>query len=82
MNERKYCISNNQLVKRVGLKPVPDDEPVFILRAQDRKALAALTAYHAVVDTLEQKASITTSIEDFRVFQYQHPERMKEPDPD
>lgn len=81
MHERKYTINDNrQLVKRENQVPIPNDEPLFILRAQDRKALPALSHYLAILDTLEHKAEVMKSINDFREFQEMNPERMKEPD--
>ncbi len=81
MHERKYKIKDGQLVKRIGEKPIPDDEPLFILRAKDRKALSTLVAYNMILDNLEQKREVTKSINDFRVFQEQNPEKMAEPTP-
>lgn len=81
MHERKYMFKDNKLVKRRGEKPVPDDEPLFIFRAKDRKALAALLAYNIILDNLDQKAEVTKSINDFRRFQERYPERMGEPSP-
>lgn len=81
MHERKYKIMNGQIVKRVGEKPIPDDEPLFIFRAKDRKALAALVAYNLILDSLEQKYEVTKSINDFRAFMEKNPERMGEPTP-
>ena len=81
MHERKYMIENNQLVKREGKKPVPHDEPLFIFRAKDRKALAILVAYGQIVDNLEQKAEVNKSVQDFRAFQEKNPELMGEPTP-
>ena len=60
--------------------PIPDEEPLFIFRAQDRKALPALVAYNVILDNLDQKAEVMKSINDFRKFQEKFPERMKEPD--
>lgn len=81
MHERKYMIKDNRLVKRDNQVPIPEDEPLFIFRAKDRKALAALVAYSMVVDNLEQKEAITKSIEDFRAFQAANPDKMGEPKP-
>jgi len=81
MFEFKYKIKNNQLVKRIGEKPIPDDEPVFVFRAKDRKALGALMSYNAVLDTLEQKEAVTKAINAFREFQENNPEKMAEPTP-
>lgn len=81
MHERKYKIQDGKLVKRIGEKPVPDDEPLFILRAKDRKALPALVAYNMILDNLDQKAEVNKTINDFRRFQEQNPEKMGEPSP-
>ncbi len=54
---------------------------MFIFRAKDRKALAALVAYNGILDNLDQKAEVTKSINDFRRFQEEHPEKMAEPTP-
>ncbi len=81
MHERKYTIKDNKLVKRIGESPIPDDEPLFIFRAKDRKALAALVAYNMIIDNLEQKEAVMKTIKDFREFQEKHPELMVEPSP-
>jgi len=81
MHERKYKIMDGRLVKRDNEVPISDDEPLFIFRAKDRKALAALVAYNMILDNLEQKAEVTKSINDFRRFQEQYPEKMREPTP-
>ena len=81
MHERKYTIKEDRIVKRSNEVPIPDDEPLFLFRAKDRKALAALVAYNMILDNLDQKESVTKSINDFRRFQEEHPERMAEPTP-
>ena len=79
MHERKYKIKEGRLVKRDSEVPIPEDEPLFILRAKDRKALSAMVAYNMICDNLTHKESVTNSINDFRDFQEKHPERMAEP---
>jgi len=81
MYERKYTIEDNQLVKKDNQVPVPNDEPVFILRAKDRKALPALLAYLMILDRLDQRESVTLCINDFRKFQEENPDKMHEPEP-
>lgn len=81
IHERKYKIKDNQLVKRSNEVPIPPDEPLFIFRAKDRKALPALVAYNMILDNLEQKEAVSKSINDFCVFQAEHPEKMAEPSP-
>ena len=80
MRERKYEIRDGILVKRATGVPVPEDIPLFIFLATDRKALAALLAYSVVCDDLEHRESIMKSINDFREFLRKHPDRVKEPD--
>jgi len=81
MHERKYKIKDGKLVKRDTEVPIPEDEPLFIFRAKDRKALAALVAYNIICDKIEQRESVSKSINDFREFQEKHPEVMAEPTP-
>ena len=81
MHERKYKIKDNRIVKRSNNVPIPDDEPLFIFRAKDRKALSSLVAYCMILDNLEQKASVKQSIDDFRAYQERYPEKMGEPQP-
>lgn len=79
--ERKYKILNDRLVKRDNEAPIPEDEPLFIFRAKDRKAMAALCCYNMILDNLEQKAAVTTTINDFRQYQEDNPDLMGEPAP-
>jgi hypothetical protein len=85
MFERKYKIKIvdgiGRIVKKENEVPIPEDEPLFIFRAKDRKALCALVAYNMVLDNLDQKAVVTACINDFRLFQEMHPGLMGEPGP-
>ncbi|KKM86729.1 hypothetical protein LCGC14_1276030 [marine sediment metagenome] len=81
MFERKYKIENGLLVKRESGIPLPDDEPFFMLRAQDAKALPVLLAYQAIVNTMEMKKAVGVCVEDFRKFAEMNPEKMAEPTP-
>jgi len=62
---------------------VPDDEPLFLLRARDRDALNALSAYRNSCResgcSEEQNTGIAERIGEFIRFRETHPERMKEP---
>lgn len=81
IHERKYKIKDGNLVKRNNEVPIPEDEPLFIFRAKDRKALSALVAYNMILDNLDQKESVMKSINDFREFQENNPDKMNEPRP-
>ena len=80
MIERKYKIENNRLVRRSDGVPIPDDEPLFIFRGQDRNALPILLAYQIICRDINHIAGVVKSIKDFTNFKDNHPERMKEPD--
>jgi hypothetical protein len=84
MQERKYKIEVQDgvgtLVNKFTGKPVPDDEPLFILRAQDVNALPSLMAYMVLCKDLHHREESTKSVVDFRNFRDANPERMKEPD--
>jgi len=81
MFERKYKIENGLLVKREDGVPVPDNEPLFILRAKDAKAMPVLLAYQAIVNTLEMKKAVAVCVEDFRKYAENNPEKISEPSP-
>jgi hypothetical protein len=80
MLERKYKIEEGKLVKKSNSVPIPEDEPLFILRAQDRNALPAIMAYCHLSDNLLHREEVMKSVLDFKKFATNNPERMKEPD--
>ena len=80
MNETKYEISNGKLVKRKNGEPLPDDEPVFILRASDKRTLYTLHQYANVCKDNDHRNAVIDRIAAFAKFSTDHPERMKEPD--
>jgi hypothetical protein len=78
----KFYIQDNRLHGQSGI--VPDDEPLFILRARDVNALAVLSDYlkHAIESgaNTEHHEAICRRINDFARFRTEHPKRMKIPD--
>lgn len=80
--EPKYTSSSKtgRLCNRQTGKPIPDDEPVFILRAQDMHALHALRHYLVFCAEPDHQEAVQKRIADFEAFAAAHPERMKEPD--
>lgn len=80
--EPKYttATATGRLTVRATGKPIPDDEPVFVLRAQDVHALAALREYQRVLDNPAHAAAVDARVEAFERFAEAHPERMKFPD--
>ena len=80
--EPKYTTASasGRIVNRSTGKPIPDDEPVMVFRAQDRNAVPMLWAYYDACQIPDHKAVIKSRIADFERFAKEHPERMKEPD--
>ncbi|MCQ9378838.1 KTSC domain-containing protein [Methyloversatilis sp. XJ19-49] len=80
--EPKYTTAtkDGRLVNRATGKAIPDDEPVFVLRAQDALALPALEAYAALVSDHTHAHAVEQRIDAFIKFADAHPERTKLPD--
>lgn len=80
--EPKYTVSqkDGRIVNRATGKPIPDDEPIFILRAKDMNATQALHAYWESLDDEAHAAEVEARMEAFDNFAAAHPERMKQPD--
>ena len=79
MYERKYKIENGKLVKKSTGVPIPEDEPLFVLRAKDKNALPTLMGYLALCNDLRHREEVFKSIQDFKDFATDNPETMKEP---
>jgi hypothetical protein len=80
--EPKYTTSTKtgRLTNRQTGKPIGDDEPVFILRAQDIHALHALRHYLVFCAEPDHQEAVQKRIAAFEAFAAAHPRRMKEPD--
>ncbi|WP_291141858.1 KTSC domain-containing protein [Hydrogenophaga sp.] len=80
--EPKYtcATATGRLTVRATGKPIPDDEPVFVLRAQDVHAVNALLGYSVLLDNPEHRAAVEQRIKDFEAFRDANPDRMKFPD--
>lgn len=78
--EPKYDVANGRLFNRVSGESIPDDEPVFILRARDVHAVATIGWYAGHCKNQEHVEIVKQRWLDFQQFRDEHPERMKEPD--
>lgn len=77
----KYGINDDgQICNMVTGVPIPDDEPVFMFRAQDVFSPIILSLYHQYCATDEHKTAVWNRIEDFKRFQADNPDRVKTPD--
>ena len=78
--EPKYGIRGGRIVNRLSGTSIPDDEPIFIFRAQDRLAVRTLTAYFGAITDPAHARAVAARLDDFKRFAREHPERMKDPD--
>lgn len=76
----KYGIKDNQLVNIETGKPIPSNEPVFILRAKDVFAPQTLAYYLQFCVTVEHKQAVEQRISEFNKFQRDNPDVVKAPD--
>lgn len=82
VQEPKYTTATKtgRITNRDTGKPIPDDEPVMIFRAQDKRAVPALWGYYDSCTDLAHREVIKARITDFERFAAANPDRMKEPD--
>jgi hypothetical protein len=78
--EPKYDAIDGKIVNRVSGQAIPDDEPVFVIRARDRHALMALRFYRDLCQDTGHIDFVEKRIVQFSNFKLNHPDRMKEPD--
>jgi len=79
----KYTTSqkDGRIVVRATGKPIPDDEPIFIIRASDLSAEGALETYFQSIDMgTPHEHAVRLVIRAFEAFAAKHKDRMKEPD--
>lgn len=81
--EPKYEARDGRIFNRASGEAIPDDEPVFILRARDTTAVATLLHYyhgHRLAENDQHADAVLQRVLDFQRFMREHPERMKYPD--
>lgn len=84
MRDNKYHIADGQLIKTSNGQPVPDEEPVFILRARDALAITTLEVYKQLAEEdgtvpEEHINGVQEKIDAFRQFRVQYYDRIKAP---
>ena len=76
----KYIIIDGVLANASTRQVIPEDEPVFIIRAQDVWAAETLIVYRDLCENPAHQQAVDNRIMDFCDFAENKPERMKEPD--
>jgi hypothetical protein len=78
--EPKYNVNElGRIYNRETGNAIPDDEPVFILRARDIHAVDALVEYLRLCKVDGHKTVVMRRLQDFKNFAADNPERMREP---
>lgn len=78
--EPKYGVNDQgRLVNRETGSVIPDDEPVFILRARDVHAVDTLEFYFQQCQVEGHKQVVSNRIQQFYDFADKNPDRMREP---
>lgn len=78
--EPKYKIDGNKIVNRQSGQAIPEDEPLFILRARDIHAAQTLMFYGAQITDPKHREAVHTRCAQFNNWAAVHRDRMKEPD--
>lgn len=81
--EPKYEARDGRIYNRATGEPIPEDEPVFILRAKDTTAVTTLIDYyitHLKAGNNAHAEAVLARVKDFQRFQARWPQRMKHPD--
>ena len=79
LNNTKFEIVNNQLTLVDSGEVIPDNEPGFILRGKDRRALSTIGCYQGVCALGDEWKQVQKVIESFREFRENNPELMANP---
>jgi len=77
--EPKYQTKGDQIINRQSGDAIPEDEPIFILRARDRHAAGLLRLYATLCqDPVHQDAVFVRALQ-FHNWALSHPDRVREP---
>lgn len=83
MQDGKFAIVENKIIKMSNGEVIPEEEPIIIMRGRDHLALAVLNFYYdiSVSDgcTGYQLEGVKGRIKAFEDFKAKYPERMKQP---
>ena len=80
INSGKYKIENNQIVNIATGIAVPEEEPVFILRAQDIVAADTIDFYVDMCDNADHIAAAEKVRLEFVQWRVNNITRVKQPD--
>lgn len=81
--DNKFGTDGRRIFNLISQEEIPEDEPLFLLRARDSNATGGLRGYQVACEDSRcnelHLAGIQKVIKQFREFRDAHPDRMKEP---
>lgn len=81
MNNAVFEIVDNKLVSTTKGMVVPENEPIFVLRARDLKSLSTIRCYQSLFTPTSHDWKVVQEVlDDFSEFRQKFPEKMKEPE--
>ncbi len=84
MNAGKFKIGYNSIGELAigidGGDVIPDDEPIFIIRARDKHAIMALAKYASECRHGQQVKEIFIRIQEFKKWREENADKVQEPD--
>ena len=81
MNNRVFISDHDHLRLKLTMQIVPEDEPVFILRACDTQALSTIRVYQSTMPPKSEGWKVIQAvIDDFTEFKNENPEKMGSPE--
>lgn len=79
----KYEARDGQIVKKTTGEPIPEDEPIFILRGRDRLAFYAISRYRDLAHddgcSPYHMKGVADALQAFAEYRATHEDRMKQP---
>lgn len=80
IGDPKYLIIGGKLCNSSTLVPIPEDEPVFIFRGKDKRAISTLKSYLCRCSDMLHVDAVVKRLDEFEAFAKANHHRMKEPD--
>lgn len=75
----KYDIDRGRLINSSSGEPIRMDEPIFIFRAKDKRALKFISAYADECENDEHQQAVWDRCLEFEQYALGNPEKMGEP---
>lgn len=79
---KKYKAVDGMVVNRTTGKPIPDDEPLMLFRAKDKRTIKMLCGYISECEDKHHQLIGARRLVNFLQYQVDNPDLVSEPDTD